>query len=77
MKGTLIQQGIDLMIYGMGTVFIFLISLVLVIGAMSRLINKFFTEANDPVAIAAGNSDQVEPLIKKIIQSAIDQHRKR
>ena len=76
MQGTLIQQGIDLMIFGMGTVFVFLIALVLVIVLMSRLINKFFAVAPDTTTTDAGNPNQVEPLIKKIIQSAIDQHRR-
>lgn len=76
MQGTLIQQGVDLMIFGMGTVFVFLISLVLVISLMSRIINKFFIDPSEPMTAGTGKPNQLDPVIKKIIQNAIDQHRR-
>jgi len=41
MQDNLIDQGISLMLFGMGTVFIFLTILVLATWLMSTLINKF------------------------------------
>jgi oxaloacetate decarboxylase (Na+ extruding) subunit gamma len=40
----LLQQGLDLMIYGMVTVFIFLALLVTVITLVSAIIRRFFSE---------------------------------
>ncbi|WP_020210345.1 OadG family protein [Gilvimarinus chinensis] len=79
MQETLLQQGTDLMIYGMGTVIVFLTLLVIATGVMSRVMLRYFP---DPVAIepkkerrpsAAG--DQVEPRIQKVIEEAIRKHR--
>ncbi len=78
MDSTLISQGLDLMLYGMGTVFTFLTLLVGVTTLMSKVVNKLVIEqpeiavsiiATAPVQIA------VEPRIAKVIQAAIDQHR--
>ncbi len=75
-NSTLFGQGVDMMLYGMSTVFIFLLALVVAINVMSRLVSAFSPEAlvDDP----NGQVEQrVAPLTKKIIQAAIDQHRNR
>ena len=41
MQTTLIDQGISLMLYGMGTVFVFLTVLVFATSAMSKLVANF------------------------------------
>lgn len=76
-ESTLFQQGFDMMLYGMGTVFAFLMALVMAISLLSRIVNKFF-----PETLVASDSgvrivNTVSPTTRKIIQAAIDQHRKR
>ena len=44
MDSTLISQGLDLMLYGMGTVFTFLTLLVGVTTLMSKTVNKLVVE---------------------------------
>ena len=79
MQSTLLQQGFDLMVFGMGTVFVFLALLVVGTTIMSSLVNKYFFEetAEDiptqPVAPAQGS--QVNAKTLEIIQQAIYQHR--
>ena len=76
-QSTLFEQGVDMMLYGMGSVFVFLLALVLAISVMSRLISRFFPEPL-PVQSAEGSvSGSVDPLTRKVIQAAIDQHRGR
>ena len=41
MQGSLIEQGLELMLYGMGSVVVFLSLLVLVTSLMSSLIQRF------------------------------------
>ena len=77
MSSTLFAQGIDMMLYGMSTVFVFLLSLVVAINVMSRLISAFFPQALPIVDGAGETGGTIEPITKKIIQAAIDQHRNR
>ena len=44
MQGDILRQGWELMVYGMGTVVVFLGLLVLATGWMSRLVNRWFPE---------------------------------
>ncbi len=75
---TLMAQGVDMMLYGMGTVFSFLLVLVLAIAVMSRVLAKYAPEPESAVAIPEGGGGSgVDPLTAKIIKAAIDQHRKR
>jgi oxaloacetate decarboxylase gamma subunit len=78
MEQTLIQQGLDLMIYGVSVVFTFLIILVCVTKLMSGFLTRFFPEVEQEtsVTVAAPRGSQViDPKVIKIIQKAIDQHR--
>ena len=76
MKVDLIQQGVDLMLYGMGTVFTFLILLVGAIYLMSLVITRFFPEPVQPeVAVQMAPAMAVEPRLQAVIQAAIDKHR--
>lgn len=79
MDSTLISQGLDLMLYGMGTVFTFLTLLVGVTTLMSTVVNKLVIEQPEQAVSPATASLQsaVEPRIAKVIQAAIDQHRRK
>ena len=78
MESTLITQGMDLMLYGMGTVFTFLTLLVGITSLMSLVVNRLAPEeaevisASGPTAAPQGT---IEPRIVKAIQAALDQHR--
>ena len=75
----MISQGLDLMLFGMGTVFVFLTLLVAVTGAMSTTVSKFATPpVAEPTATPPAAANQpVEPKVIAVIQAAIDQHRGR
>lgn len=78
MEAGLISQGLDLMLYGMGTVFVFLTVLVGSTTLMSALVSRFFPEAtivetsHKPSNIPAVQSVDTRTL--KVIQEAIYQH---
>lgn len=75
----LMQQGYDLMLFGMGTVFVFLTLLILCTSLMSMLINRFFPEAEKavkaPVKRRSGKPEEVKPEVLAAIQLAIKEHR--
>ena len=79
MDASLISQGLDLMLYGMGTVFTFLTLLVGLTALMSRSVMRFSKE--EPVESGANSVNHqihdsvVDKRIVKVIQAAIDQHR--
>lgn len=73
METNLVLEGIKFMILGMGTVFAFLIIMILCMNMMSRIIQRFFPE---PQASAETSSSQQDK--KKIvaaITAAIKYHR--
>ena len=76
-----IEQGFNLMLFGMGTVFIFLTLLIFATGAMSKVIVRWFPEKIiEPPAprkkTSSSSGASVAPTTLKIIQAAIDRHRK-
>lgn len=80
MGGTLLRQGLDLMSFGMGTVFVFLTVLVITTTLMSRIVSRFFPEARQSMAVTSRTSVAVKPVDEKtlkIIQAALDKHRNR
>ena len=76
-EGVLIGQGLDLMLYGMGTVFIFLTLLVIVTTLMSTLVRRWLPEEDATSPPAATSSSDVDGRVLAIIQAAIDKHRSR
>jgi oxaloacetate decarboxylase gamma subunit len=82
MQDTLIQQGMQLMAYGMGTVFVFLTVLVIATTIMSSLLQRFVV-AKPPVqpgqnvppspTATAENDGQ----LVAVISAAIQKHRAR
>ena len=78
METSLIEQGSSLMLYGMGVVFVFLALLVLMIFVMSSVIRRFFPEPEASAAVGVGATAHagVDEQLKKVVQAAIDQHRR-
>lgn len=72
MNPGLFEQGLNLMLIGMGTVFVFLTLLVGATTLMSRLAARLAPVAAD--AVAEGD---VEPAVVAAIGAAIAQHRRR
>lgn len=76
MQQTLLEQGLDLLIFGMGTVFVFLTVLVIFTMLMSQIVGRFFPEAAEPVQTPApARSQPVSAKTLTIIQAAIREHR--
>ncbi len=79
MQTTLIDQGLNLMLFGMGSVFSFLLLLVLATQVMSLLVNRWLPEelvsGNVAQASAGALSMTIDPKTVKAIQTAIDRHR--
>ena len=80
MQDPLMEQGIELMLYGMGTVFVFLTLLVLVTTLMSALFERFGTP--DPVPAATPAARPVSPAaddkqLIAVISAAIHKYRSR
>ena len=82
MSNSLIEQGFNLMLFGMGTVFVFLTVLIFATGFMSKVITRYFPEkiieaAPKKTRPSALGATAVAPTTLKILQAAIDSHRNR
>ena len=81
MQETLIDQGLNLMLFGMGTVFVFLTILVFATSLMSKIVGRF--DGEEPPAAAAPESPaapvnhQPSPQVMAAIRKAIAAHRQR
>jgi oxaloacetate decarboxylase gamma subunit len=76
MQQSLMQQGFDLLIYGMGTVFVFLTVLVFVTMGMSAVMRRFFPDPVDTTVITESVPvASVSPSVLVAIKAAIEQHR--
>ena len=71
----LLVSGLELMLIGMGTVFVFLILIVLVTRLMSVLINKYAFEAG-PHTLNA-RTDVIDDELHQVIIKAVHLHRRR
>ena len=69
------SKGIELMLAGMGIVFLFLTMLVLAINLMSSLIQRFFPEAPNLVGTVTTSSSGIDKNIVAAIAAAVHQHR--
>jgi oxaloacetate decarboxylase gamma subunit len=80
MSASLLSQGLELLVYGMGTVVVFLSLLVYATRLMSRVILRFFpappaaTRTDTPSAATHGNPT-VSPELLAVIAAAVHQHR--
>ena len=73
-SGSLISEGINLMLLGMGTVFVFLTILVIVTTTLSALVQKY--GAVQPADLNPGAAGQLdEATLLAVISAAIHAHR--
>jgi oxaloacetate decarboxylase gamma subunit len=83
MQADIVAQGLELMLYGMGTVVVFLTLLVVATTIMSRLMTRYFPDPAAPAVPArpaVGEQQQapaVAPQVVAAISAAIHQHRRR
>lgn len=80
MSNDIVAQGLELMLFGMGTVVVFLALLVVITTTMSRFIGRYFAEPLAPAptrpaapkqAVGSAPGDEVVA----VISAAIRQHR--
>ena len=73
MSASLMSEGIELMLLGLGTVFVFLTLLVIITTGMSSLVQKYLPE---PVPVTSSNSNKLDQnTLLAVISAAIHQHR--
>lgn len=79
MQMTLLEQALQLLIFGMGTVYIFLILLVVAINLMSRLIETHFPDPVIPEnpTPKPRETSPVDTTTLAVIHAAIRQHREK
>jgi oxaloacetate decarboxylase gamma subunit len=70
----LIEQGVDLMLYGMGTVFVFLTLLVIITALMSAVVQRWLPDDEMDVSSSKAESN-VDARIVAIIEAALAKHR--
>jgi len=71
----LILEGFKFMALGMGTVFMFLIVLIFMMNAMSKIVNKFFPEPQAASSEPATSSQKDNKKVIAAITAAIAHHR--
>ena len=80
MNGDIVDQGIELMLFGMGTVVMFLTLLIFATTFMSWFLGRYFPESEVPV-ISIGRSPAPQPQavdqarLVAVITAAIHRHR--
>ena len=74
-QNPLLQQGVELMIYGMGTVLTFLILLIFATILMTSFLGKYFKE--EPIEVQKKPSANIvkDDKLNKILKEAIAQYR--
>ena len=77
MNQLLIDQGVELMTYGMGTVFVFLTLLVCATTLMSTLLGKFSASETVSPKQPVKNKDEIDSHVIAAITAAIKLHRSR
>jgi oxaloacetate decarboxylase gamma subunit len=78
METNLVMEGVKFMFLGMGTVFAFLIIMILCMNAMSKIIHRFFPEPQSNVtaqSVTTGGAQQDKSKIVAAITAAIAHHR--
>lgn len=80
MQQTLMDQGIELMLYGMGTVFVFLALLILATSAMSAVMQRYVKPeqmSQMPVANTNMPTNVSQDQLVAVITAAVHQYRTR
>lgn len=79
MSPTLLEQGVEIMLFGMGTVIAFLTLLVITMVLMSRLLETFYpaaTQATQPASVPTPSGEQLESGdLLAVIMAAVHRHR--
>lgn len=76
MQQDIMQQGVELMLFGMGSVFVFLTVLVIATTIMSSFVQRFLPEAPEPQPAAPrATANVTDPKLLAVIKAAVDQHR--
>lgn len=75
METNLVIEGIKFMFLGMGTVFAFLIIMILCMNAMSIIVHKFFPEPHSSAETTGSAPKQDTKKIVAAITAAIKYHR--
>jgi len=74
----LMADGLGLMGFGMGTVFVFLIILIYATSFMSTLVTKYLPEAPAaPAKPASAPAQGVDPQLLKVLSAAVKEYRAR
>lgn len=74
----IVADGLGLMAFGMGMVFVFLIILIFATTIMSLVVNKYFPEAAPVSAKVKKQPAQgVDPQLLKVLAAAVKEHRSR
>lgn len=78
MDGDIVEQGVELMLFGMGTVVIFLTLLIIVTSTMSWVLDRYFPDEVEALIMSTGPTpraaqSRVPPVA--VIAAAIHQHR--
>ncbi|MFG3695094.1 OadG family protein [Stutzerimonas stutzeri] len=73
----LIWEGVELMLFGLGSVFIFLVLLIVCIRLMSSVIGRFDSAPTAQLASSEPAVAEVDADLITAIQTAIHQHRAR
>ncbi len=76
MQGDIVAQGVELMLYGMGTVVVFLSLLVVITTLMSAILQRYFAEP-EPVAVVPAGESTPDAEVVAAVAAAIHQHRNR
>lgn len=74
MDANLVVEGLKFMLLGMGTVFLFLIVMIVSMNIMSTIIHKFFPEPKSAIS-GTGNQAKDNKKIIAAITAAITHHR--
>lgn len=75
METNLVIEGLKFMLLGMGTVFAFLIIMILCMNAMSTIVHKFFPEPQASADVTTSAPKQDKKKIVAAITAAIKYHR--
>ena len=81
MQGDIVDQGLELMLYGMSTVVVFLTLLILATSFMSWFLGRYFPEPEMPVIspgltpVAAPPQAEDQARLVAVITAAIHRHR--
>ncbi len=83
MQENLFQQGVELMIYGMGTVFVFLVVLIGVTVTMSAIVQRFFPDTSEtivpntqgPMSSDNNNDEQLVAVITAAVHKYRSRHK--